>query len=142
ILVTSLGDAGPGTLRAAIVQANLDPAPDTITFDPAVRGTITLSTALPDLSTAIDIEGPGPRALTVARSGAPGTPDFRIFTVPARAVVTISSLTITGGHDPTFTSGQGLGGGIYNAGTLSITDSTVSGNSCGGTRFLDVFVTS
>jgi hypothetical protein len=125
IPVTSLADAGPGTLRAAIEQANLDPAPDTITFDPSVRGTITLTSALPDLSTAITIDGPGPQALTVARPYGPGAlPLFRIFTVPAGAVVTISGLTISGGGD-----GGGLGGGIENAGTLAVTDSTLSGNS-------------
>src|SRR4051794_30215953 len=57
IPVTSLADLGPGTLRAAIEQANLDTAPDSITFDPAVRGTITLANALPDLFTDIDIQG-------------------------------------------------------------------------------------
>ncbi len=130
ITVTSLADAGPGTLRAAIEQADLDPAGDTITFTSSVRGTITLSSALPDLSTAIDIEGPGPAALTVARSGAAGTPDFRIFTVPAGAVVTIAGLTISGGvvSNSSDVFG-GFGGGIYNAGTLSITNSTLSFNS-------------
>ena len=40
--------------------------------------------ALPDLSNTtglMDIEGPGAASLTVARSGAAGTPDFRVFTV-------------------------------------------------------------
>jgi hypothetical protein len=71
IPVTSLADSGPGTLRAAITQADLDTAPDTITFAPGVTGTIALLTALPDLSTAITIDGPGigslgrPRAVSV-----------------------------------------------------------------------------
>ena len=42
----------------------------------------------------------------------------------AGAEVTISGLTITGGH----AVGDG-GGGIDNAGTLTVTDSTLSGNS-------------
>ena len=126
IPVTSLADAGPSTLRAAITQANLDTAQDTITFNPSVRGTIALVSALPDLSTAIDIEGPGPSVLTVARSSAPTTPEFRIFTVPAGAVVTISGLTISGGDLSQFSGGSG--GGIFNAGTLTLTDSTLSGN--------------
>jgi hypothetical protein len=135
IPVTSLADAGAGTLRAAIIQANLDATPDTITFDPSARGTITLVSALPDLSTAIDIEGPGPSVLTVARSSAPTTPEFRIFTVPAGAVVTISGLTISGGvvrgsvGDP---GGDSFGGGVYNAGMLTVTDSTLSGNTASG----------
>ena len=63
IAVSSIGDTGPGTLRAAIEQANLDAAQDTITFAPLVTGTITIASALPDLSTNIVITGPGPSAL-------------------------------------------------------------------------------
>ena len=125
IAVTSLGDAGAGSLRAAIEQANLDPAMDTITFDATVRGTITLTTALPDLSTATEIEGPGPAALRVARSGIAGTSDFSIFKVRSGAEVTISGLSIM--------DGRGIigGGGIDNSGTLRVTDSTISGNGAG-----------
>jgi hypothetical protein len=53
ITVMSLGDSGPGTLRAAITQADLDTNPETITFEPSVTGTITLLSALPDLSAVI-----------------------------------------------------------------------------------------
>lgn len=123
IPVSSLADSGPGTLRAAITEADADTTPDTITFTPSVTGTITLSTALPDLSAAITIAGPGASVLTVARSSAPGTSEFRIFTVPAGAEVTISGLTISGGA-----SGD-RGGGISNAGTLTVTGSNLSGNS-------------
>jgi hypothetical protein len=122
ITVTSLADAGAGTLRAAIAQANLDAAQDTITFAPSVTGTISLSTALPDLSTNIVIDGPGPSALSVARSGADGTPAFRIFTVPVGVEVSISGLSITGGREIS-------GGGISNSGMLSLTDCTLGGNS-------------
>jgi hypothetical protein len=147
--VTSLADSGPGTLRAAIAQADQDTTPDTITFAPGVTGTIALLTALPGLSRAITIAGPGSSVLTVARSAAPGTPDFRIFAVPAGADVTISGLTVSRGfgngggiyNAGTLTvsgsrlSGNGApghGGGIYNAGTLAVTDSTLSDNSAGG----------
>ncbi len=138
IPVTSLADAGPGTFRAAIEQADLNPAADTITFAPSVRGAITLSSALPDLSTAIDIEGPGPAALKVVRSGAAGTPEFRIFTVPAGAVVTIAGLTISGGVVATGSDVYGgFGGGISNAGTLTISNCTVSDNSVQGVPYSD-----
>ena len=83
ITVMSPGDSGPGSLRAAITQADVDTTPDTIMFAPSVTGTITLLSALPDLSADITIDGPGASVLTVARSAAAGTPDFRIFTVPA-----------------------------------------------------------
>ena len=149
-------DSGAGSLRAAIEQANVDAAQDTIAFAPSVTGTISLSTALPDLSAGMNIVGPGPSALTVTRSGADGTPLFGIVTVSSGARVAISGLTITGGHaslsgggignfgtlsiandiisgnsaglGPNYTGTPGIGGGIDNAGTLSITDSTISGN--------------
>ncbi len=73
ILVSNAGDSGPGSLRAAIEQANV--TPDTITFAPSVTGTITLTSALMDLSTDITIQGPGPKVLAVARSTAPATPN-------------------------------------------------------------------
>jgi hypothetical protein len=97
ISVLNTNNDGAGSLRAAIDQANMDPAQDTIDFAPAVTGTITLSSALPDLSTSIILSGPGASALIVTRSSAPGTPGFRIFSVPTGAEVTISGLTITGG---------------------------------------------
>ena len=41
--------------------------------------------------------------------------------------MTLSNLTIRNGYVYAF-SGNGAGGGIYNAGTLTLTKSTVSGN--------------
>ena len=52
---------------------------------PAVTGTITLLSALPDLTGDTILSGPGASVLTVARSAASGTPEFRIFTVDAGA---------------------------------------------------------
>ncbi|SIO62425.1 hypothetical protein SAMN05444166_7043 [Singulisphaera sp. GP187] len=118
ILVTSLADAGPGTLRAAITQANIDSAADTVTFDSTVRGTITLARLLPTLSSDIEIEGPGPSALTIAGQSTPG---FQIFNVEPGVVATISGLTITRGSAP-------YGGGIFNGGTLSVVNATINGN--------------
>src|SRR3954470_22158275 len=87
ITVTNTNDSGLDSLRSAITQANTDPAQDTITFAPAVTGTITLLSALPDLSSDINMSGPGSSTLTVARGTS--TPDFRIFTVDAGAQVTL-----------------------------------------------------
>jgi hypothetical protein len=124
ITVTNIGDTGPGTLRAAIEQANLDAAQDTIDFAPSVTGTIMLSSALPNLSTSMIIAGPGPTALTVARSPDPATPEFRVFGV-AGVEVSISGLTITGGREHFI-------GGIGNTGTLTLTNCTLSGNTASG----------
>jgi hypothetical protein len=122
ILVSNAGDSGPGSLRAAIEQANA--TPDTITFAPSVTGTITLTSSLMDLSKDITIQGPGPKVLAVAHSAAPGTPAFRIFNVTVSAHVTISGLAITGGR----VDNSGNGGGIANTGTLTVTDCFFSDN--------------
>src|SRR5262249_46329461 len=61
--VTTLADSGAGSLRQAILDANATPGDDTITF--AVTGTINLASALPNLSSNIDLQGPGARDLTV-----------------------------------------------------------------------------
>jgi hypothetical protein len=129
ITVMNTNDSGPGSLRAAIAQADMDTAQDTIDFAPSAAGTITLLSALSDLTGNTILSGPGASALTVARSATPGTPDFRIFTVDAGAQVAISGLTIAGG----LTSGRG--GGIENAGTLAVTDSTLTRNSAIGGFF-------
>jgi parallel beta-helix repeat protein len=122
LTVLNTNDAGPGSLRAAIGRANALPGPDTILFAPRVAGTITLTSPLPDLSTGLTIHGPGPSALTVARSAAAGTAEFRIFAVAKHATVRISGLTITGGVSES-------GGGILNEGELKVTGCTISGNS-------------
>jgi hypothetical protein len=121
LTVATTADTGVGSLREAIATANLDPAPDTIGFAPAVTGTITLQTALPELSTTIVLEGPGASALTVARSSAEGTPAFRVITVAAFVEVAVSGLTLAGGRAQE-------GGGLFNAGLLTVTDSTLSDN--------------
>ena len=101
--VNSLGDMGTGSglsgdLRYVITQVDQTPGDNTINFD--VTGTITLRSALPDLSDTTgltDIKGPGAASLTVARSSDSGTPDFRIFAVDAGVEAKLDGLTITGG---------------------------------------------
>jgi len=134
--VNSLGDTGTGSghsgdLRYCITQADQTRGDNTINF--SVTGTITLYSPLPDLSNTTgltDIEGPGAASLTVARSSAAGTPDFRIFTVDSGADVTLVGFTIMGGLDD-------IGGGIENSGTLTVTDSTIDHNSAFSNGVID-----
>jgi hypothetical protein len=126
ILVTSLLNAGRGTLRAAIQRANLNGHPDTIKFARTALGTILLTNPLPALSTQMVISGWGPSYDTVARSDAPATPDFRIFTVMKGAVVKITGLSIAGGI-------AREGGGISNAGSLSLVNTNIAHNTALGT---------
>ncbi|HEX8998535.1 MAG TPA: choice-of-anchor Q domain-containing protein, partial [Blastocatellia bacterium] len=114
---------GVCTLRAAIQEANALGGTDTINF--SVDGTINLTSALPDLSSNITIDNTaGPAALTVRR-GSGG--NYRIFNIVSGVTVTLDGLTITNGRSDE-------GGGIRNAGTLTIQDCTISGNNTVGAR--------
>ncbi len=132
---TGMGSGSTGDLRYVIGQAdvNTNPLGSLIQFDPTVFSspqTITLNSALPDLGNTtglIDIEGPGAAGVTVARSSAAGTPSFSVFTVGAAAKVDLAGLTIVGGS-----VSNSLGGGIYNTGTLTVSNSTVDHNTAGG----------
>src|SRR5262249_56177908 len=67
LTVTNLANSGPGSLRAAVTQANMTPAADTIVFAPGLHGTITLASEIaitPDLT----IDGPGANQLTASRT--------------------------------------------------------------------------
>lgn len=131
ILVATTNDAGSGSLRAAIAQANSDSSPDTIQFAPAVTGAITLLSALPALATDMTIDGPGASALAVSRSAGANVPEFRILSVLAGSNVAISGLTISGGKLKGSFGGAletNFGGGINNAGTLAVTNCTITGN--------------
>ncbi len=69
----------------------------------------------------------GDRGTTIARSAAPTTTDFRIFEVAEHATVSITGVTITGGH---LTDESAQGGGIANEGTINrLSEDTISGNS-------------
>ena len=115
-------DGSDCTLREAIAAANSAPAADTIGF--RVTGTINLTSALPDISDDVAINGPGAALMTVRRN-ASVTDRFRIFTVTTPGTVAISGLTISNGSD------TGRGGGIRNfsTGTLNVTSCTISDNS-------------
>ncbi|MFO0890597.1 MAG: dockerin type I repeat-containing protein [Isosphaeraceae bacterium] len=117
--VGSLDDSpADGTLRWAITRANQNPDADTIVFAPGLAGTITLDSALPDLSDTIgrtDIIGPGAAILTVARRH-PETPQFRIFTINADVRVYLIGLTLS------------YGGGLFNAGDSQLSACVVAGN--------------
>jgi hypothetical protein len=129
--VNSLGDTGMGSgtsgdLRFVITQVDQTPGNNTINF--SVTGTIALNSALPDLSNTTgltDIEGPGASSLTVSRSGASGTDDFRIFTIDTNANVKLVGLTIKGGS-------TGEGGGIATYSALTVTNSIITDNSAIG----------
>jgi len=55
--VTNLNDTGAGSLRAALEQANANPGLDVITFASGLSGTISLASALPEITGAVTIQG-------------------------------------------------------------------------------------
>jgi CSLREA domain-containing protein len=139
-------DAGVGgdqcTLRGAIQEVNVGGTKE-IDFSLPPNSIITLDSALPDISGTISIIGTGSNTLTVQRSAAASTPNFRIFTFFSNVAVnsTISGLTVTNGRvadggtssDGQFGSNGVSGGGILNPTneTLTLIDLVVSGNRAG-----------
>jgi CSLREA domain-containing protein len=123
--------AGACTLRAAIQQANADPAPDNIGI--AVGGVLNLGSALPEIRTDMTISYTAPGGLLMRRNVSQVY--FRIFSVAAGVTATISRITARGGTAPLSESGGPLigGGGIYNSGDLTLTGVTVVDNTTIGT---------
>jgi hypothetical protein len=131
-MVDNLGDSGAGSGLAGDLRYCINQAADgdAITF--GVTGTINLTDYYGSLNLThnISIEGPGADLLTVRGSGySPPTNPSRVFTVLEGATVSISGLTITNGWAPVGGADDAnLGGGIANHGTLTLSNSTVTGN--------------
>jgi hypothetical protein len=149
LVVGTLADVGPGSLRDAITQANANPVFTEIDIE--VTGNINIYSPLPTLTGKYAIKGPG------ADQGRIVADNCRVFTIAQGADVEIVGLTLAEGIAP---SGEGNigphggdiynagnvtlksvdvlhgyafeGGGIYNAGSMSIYDSTLDRNVCFG----------
>ena len=119
-------DSGAGSLRQAIADA-CDGS--TITFNMAtVTSPITLTSAELLINKNLTITDPGSSSLTVKRSTADGTPDFRILNINGGVTVGISGLTLSNGRISGSFPGN-YGGAIWNNhSTLTISDSIISGN--------------
>ena len=123
----SNGDS-PCSLRDAIALANTgnNTQGTDIAFASGVTGTINLSTvntALAAITGNLDLIGPGASSLTV--SGGNSQNVGNIFTLNSGANAAFSGITIANG----VTSGYySSGGGISNAGTLTVSNGTISGN--------------
>jgi hypothetical protein len=131
-IVTSDDDSGPGTLRQAIADA----APgDTIRFSLHRMksfgfdgsDTIALKSSL-TIDKDLNIVGPGPAKVLVARSTKKKTPAFRLFNVNG-GNVRISGLSLFNGRalNPDGAS-DNLGGAILNFGTLTISNCVIAFN--------------
>src|SRR5262245_12206276 len=102
-------DSGAGSLRAALAAAS---SGDTINFASSLKGqTITLTSEL-DITTNLDIEGPGANKLAVSGNGV-----SRVFDITGGVTVTIAGLAIINGS-------ADQGAGIFNepGAILTVTD--------------------
>lgn len=130
----AVADDGECTLREAVASANTDAASgsaagecaagqgdDEILFDLPIPSTITLGGEGLVIDSNVSVTGPGQNRLTIDGEGANGV--FKIAARTPANTVAISGLTVTGGR-----AGIGVGGGISNAGDLTLSESTVSGN--------------
>jgi hypothetical protein len=124
LTVVNLHDQGAGSLRDALAQAQ---AGDTVVFARGLRGTITLTSGELQVGPGVTVQGPGAGRLTISANHA-----SRVLEVLPGAGVMVSGVTITGGVASVPGSGAtaGCGGGIFvdRGAGLTLTDSTVTGN--------------
>jgi len=118
--VTNLDDSGEGSLRDAIDQANMSKGPDIIDFQDELTGTILLTSGELLITDDVDIIGPGVFAINVS-----GNHQSRVFEVQGKITASISGLAISDGSATD-------GGGIFNDGSLTLTNVVLSGNTATG----------
>ena len=121
-------------LARSLAARRSDRGRHTITFAPAVTGTITLQASLGELPITDNtiIIGPGARVLAISAANV-----HRVFNFSFGGS-SVSGLTIRDGSLPT-TQNHGeprQGGAIYNATDLTLTDCTLTSNSIIGTNNL------
>jgi len=132
-MVTKTADTADGTcdadcsLREAIAAANATADNDVIAFSALFASPQTITLGGSDLIIAnngsLTITGPGSDKLIVSGNNA-----SRVFTNNTGSIATISSLSVTGGIGVS-TVQTGRGGGVYNnAGTLTLIDLAIFGN--------------
>jgi CSLREA domain-containing protein len=144
LVVTTTADVeddtdGQTSLREAIKFANTDGVDSAITFDPTVfaaKQTIKLGGTQLGLANNGKLTITGPEAGVVIDANQ----QSRVFSVASGADVTLDGLTISNGKISGSSSGSSSsneGGGIFNDGTLNVTNSTLSGNSVSSSAFAD-----
>src|SRR5580658_9531114 len=114
LTVTTLADSSescgsPCSLRDAITEANSDNSGDTIVFANGLTGTITLTSALPAItSTDLTIQGPGANVITISGAG-----QYPILYTTGSG---LSEWVISG---LTFANGKASGAPVSNGGAIS-----------------------
>ena len=133
----TLTPEGDCTLRAAITAANTSggdavitlPDANTVANNPSTTHNYSLSNANGELllnsGHTITINGAGSTLAIIRLVGASTTSPNRVIHVGATTTADISGIAAEGGF---INPGGAGGGGILNAGTLNLSDSTVTGN--------------
>jgi hypothetical protein len=122
--VSNLDDAGAGSLRQAVLDANAAGGADEVVFADGLTGTITLESQI-DVTDDLTITGPGAGVITVSGGG-----DSRIF--ESSAPFTVRGLTFADAGPDTGGCGNDSGGAIRaREAPLEVADSVFSGNSGG-----------
>lgn len=134
------------TLEHAILAANTNMASgncttgsgsgtDVINFNLTSLNTITLAGALPDITTNLDIVGPGSSQVSVSGDG-----KFRPFRYTSGSTVnSISGLNVTDGFCDDSCPDGAAGAGIFSSGTLTLTDVTVTANAASASGGMNAF---
>ena len=126
--VVNTRDAGAGSLRKAVLDANARPGADTIVFAPSVKGTIALTSGALDVVDSLTVKGPG--ATTLSLNGK-GSDIFTLHDGPqaGNTRFAVSGLMLTGGRnaiaeDDSFYS--------ENVSEIEVVNSDITGNSGDG----------
>ena len=122
--VANNDDAGDGSLRDAIADAEANAGADTIDFAAGVSGTITLTSDSLRTGSDVTVNGPGARVLSID-----GDNDFPVLYVETASTVTMSGLELIGGFADDPAEELFVAGGVNNAGTLTLRRMSVFGNS-------------
>lgn len=147
-LVTNTNDAGAGSLRQAVLDANAAAGPDDITFDAGLAGgTITLTSGDLRISDDLTIVGLGEEALTLTNAAG------RAMYVYDNAALTLSGMTIANtGQDGILARSSGdvalsnvtISGASWDAvefrspgADLTVTSSTIDGSGDDGVQIAD-----
>jgi hypothetical protein len=150
ILVTTTLPTGPGSLDAAINQADIFGTPHMITL--ASNAVYSFSNAdnfwygpnaLPPIAADITIEGNGARLQRTTTNGLrffyvgadPNNPPTANYNTPGAGKLTLRQLTLTGGLCTGETGGgggAGMGGAIFNQGALVLDSVTLCNNTAQG----------
>jgi hypothetical protein len=115
---TMVGGCGPGSGADTLVL----PAGGTLMLT-GIDNITYGATGLPVVSSAITIAGQGG---TIERGG--GRPNFRLLAVGTTGDLSVRDLTLQGGVAVSVLGRNIAGGGVYNRGSFTVANSTITGN--------------